>query len=568
MPTPPLTSEMPAKQAPPSLAAREALPVGSRLSEFKIRRVLGSGGFGIVYLAHDDSLRRQVAIKEYLPATWAGRGPDGNVTARSNSFADIFAAGLSSFVNEARLLARFDHPSLVKVHRFWEANGTAYMVMPYYEGVSLRQVRESMSVPPDEAWLRRLLDGLLGALEVMHEASVFHRDVAPDNILILPSGAPVLLDFGAARHVLLGQTQVLTAIVKPSYAPIEQYAGISEVRQGPWTDIYATAATLHYCLSGKAPSTSAARTVHDTQRPLHQREEFGATASGTPFDNNWLEALDWGLAVMPQARPQSIAQWREALEGRLPVPSAMSRSGPITVAPLRPAFDGHFPATQLDVRMRLPPDNALDVTLPLAGLLDTQQGPSADSSQDAAQTAHVSLWESEDAGAQATAPPTTTPLPAPPAATRWRGVAWPWTASGLVAVALVGSLWSLLASQPTPTVVAAPMATAAAATTAAAAPIPNRRVEAPVPPTPQPVSAPADVALEPALAPVKKVKTLVAVARPSRRVALAKHAAAKTPEPTSPRQLCNQPAWLSRLNCMRKTCALSKWERHPQCTNW
>ena len=172
----------------------EALPTGTRLAEFEIKRVLGRGGFGIVYLASDLSLERHVAIKEYLPAALATRGADARLSVRNAAFAETFGMGLRSFVNESRLLARFDHPSLVKVHRFWEANGTAYMVMPYYEGVTLTQVRLSMSEPPAEAWLRRILAGLLGALEVMHDASVFHRDVAPDNIVLLASGAA-----GAAR---------------------------------------------------------------------------------------------------------------------------------------------------------------------------------------------------------------------------------------------------------------------------------------------------------------------------------------------------------------------------------
>lgn len=335
--TMPFSSEppaLPADRGPAPLAERDALAVGTRLAEFRLLRVLGRGGFGIVYLAHDESLGRQVAIKEYLPALWSGRGLDGRVTVRCSSVAGAFAAGLSSFVDEAQLLARFDHPSLVKVHRFWEANGTAYMVMPYYPGVSLRQLRDSMSDPPTEAWLRRLLGSLLGALDVLHEASVLHRDVAPDNILMSSSGVPVLLDFGAARQVLRGQPQALTAILKPSYAPIEQYAADTEVAQGPWTDIYAVAATLHFALTGEVPCTSAARAVQDTQPLLRQRAARDESGAGSGYDRAWLAALDWGLAVMPQARPQSIAQWQEALAGRSSPPRAepAARASPAAAA--------------------------------------------------------------------------------------------------------------------------------------------------------------------------------------------------------------------------------------------
>ena len=564
MPAPPVPSELPATHASPSLAASEALPAGSTLSEFKILRVLGSGGFGIVYLAHDESLGRLVALKEYLPVSLAGRGIDGQVQVRSSSFADTFAAGLSSFVNEAQLLARFDHPSLVKVHRFWQANATAYMVMPYYEGVTLRQVRESMSVPPDEAWLRRLLDSLLGALEVMHDASVFHRDVAPDNILMLPSGVPVLLDFGAARHALAGQTQVLTAILKPSYAPIEQYAGVSEFRQGPWTDIYATAATLHYCLTGKAPSTSAARTVHDTQRPLHQREEFCATTSDRPYDEKWLEALDWGLTVMPQGRPQSIAEWREALAGRLPVPSATSSTGPIIAAPVRTTSGEHFPATQLHARTQFPATVASTATQFEATRLDARDSPGVDPRQgavstSAAQAAHVPVSGPDEAGVDGPAPTpeTTSPHAAAP---RSRVVPWPWAIAGFAAVVFSGGLWSLLATHPAPTSAAAPLSTATAAAARSGGADPGPRPA-------RPGAAPTGIAREPAPVPVKKDRAAVAGAGPD---GSRTPAAVKPPAPSSPRQICGDPdrAWLSRLNCMRITCTTPKWERHPQCANW
>lgn len=317
------------------VATSEALPAGHRLGPYEIQRVIGSGGFGIVYLAIDRSLERAVAIKEYLPATHATRAADGGLALRSTQCEATFDAGLRSFVNEARLLARFDHPSLVKVHHFWEAGGTAYMVMPWYQGATLRQVRLATSGVPDPQWARRILDDLLGALEVVHAASVVHRDVAPDNVVLLPDGRPVLLDFGSARRVLVGDTRTITAVVKPAYAPIEQYAGEHEFRHGPWTDIYAAAATLHWCLLGEAPPTAAARAVHDHYRPLAARPELRAPDdAGTPYDVRWLAALDWALQVKPQARPQSVAEWREAL-GRCS-PSRRRRAPKMTPPPVEP----------------------------------------------------------------------------------------------------------------------------------------------------------------------------------------------------------------------------------------
>ena len=333
---------VPAGQNVPDAAA---LPAGRRLLQFEIRRVIGSGGFGIVYLAVDHSLERLVAIKEYLPAMFALRDADGRVALRSARHAATFDAGLCSFVNEARLLARFDHPSLVKVHHFWEAEGTAYMVMPWYQGATLRQVRLSMDGPPDEVWARRILDDLLGALEVVHAASVVHRDVAPDNIVLLPDGRPVLLDFGSARHVLAGDTKTITAVVKPAYAPIEQYACATEFRPGPWTDIYAVAATLHWCLLGEAPPTAAARSMHDHYRPLAARPELRDPPHGKPCDVRWLAALDWALQVKPEARPQGIAEWREALGRRSPSRRRREAMPPVAL-PAAPS-DACAPTQQL-----------------------------------------------------------------------------------------------------------------------------------------------------------------------------------------------------------------------------
>src|ERR1700712_3693875 len=176
----------------PTVAAsgtdHDALPPGTRFGEFEILRVLGVGGFGIVYLARDHSLEREAALKEYMPASLAARGAGPQITVRSSSFAETYAIGLRSFINEARLLARFDHPSLVKVYRFWEDNATAYMVMPYLQGTTLRDARRSMANGPDEAWIRSVVLPILSALEQLHREGVYHRDIAPDNILLPREG--------------------------------------------------------------------------------------------------------------------------------------------------------------------------------------------------------------------------------------------------------------------------------------------------------------------------------------------------------------------------------------------
>lgn len=283
-----------------------ALPVGTRIGEFEITGHVGEGGFGIVYKAYDHSLQRKVALKEYLPSSLAERRADMTVRVKSPRHEDPFAAGLRSFVNEARTLAQFDHPSLVKVFRFWEQHGTAYMVMPLYEGQTLKQALKGRGTPPDERWLRSVLDPLLEALEVIHRANVFHRDIAPDNILLLGDGRPVLLDFGAARRVIGDMTRALTVILKPGYAPIEQYDEDAQLRQGPWTDLYALAGVMHYAMTGKPPPAAVGRSVHESYQPLGKR------AAGR-YSAHFLSALDRALALMPDQRPQSVAEFRALL---------------------------------------------------------------------------------------------------------------------------------------------------------------------------------------------------------------------------------------------------------------
>ena len=296
--------------APPAVS-HNALPPGLRLDEFEIRSVIGEGGFGIVYHAFDHALERDVAIKEYMPSSMAARSATMHVSVLSQGHVETFSLGLRSFVNEARLLARFDHPSLVKVHRFWEGNGTAYMVMPLYRGRTLKLLRQGLSASPSEAWLRGLVEPLLGVLEALHHEDVFHRDIAPDNILVGHDGKPVLLDFGAARRVIGGQTQSLTAILKPNFAPIEQYGETAGLRQGPWTDLYALGATLHFVITGQPPQPATARALGSQVNRL-------ASVARRGVSTEFLRAVDWMMAPRPEDRPQSVAALREVLNGLPP----------------------------------------------------------------------------------------------------------------------------------------------------------------------------------------------------------------------------------------------------------
>ncbi|MCZ8016048.1 MAG: serine/threonine-protein kinase [Limnobacter sp.] len=291
---------------------QQPLPVGALIEGFEIRGIIGLGGFGIVYEAWDYMLERQVALKEYLPGTLAVRLPTGKVQVRDERHRNTFDAGMRSFINEARLLAQFDHAALVKVYRFWEMSGTAYMVMPLYRGITLKQHHEQQEEPLAESTLVPWLVALTEALEVMHQQQCYHRDISPENIIIQENtGLPILLDFGAARRAIGHVSQPFTVILKASYAPIEQYAELPSLTQGPWTDVYALAAVAHFLMTGKTPPSSVGRMVNDSYTPLVEQENL-------PFSTALKKAVDRALAVQPGERTQCMRQFREALLNQQP----------------------------------------------------------------------------------------------------------------------------------------------------------------------------------------------------------------------------------------------------------
>lgn len=304
------------RQAPASGVSHiDALPPGTRLAEFEILALLGVGGFGMVYKAFDHSLHRAVAIKEYMPSALAGRSEGQSLWVRSSADQQTFHAGLASFVDEARLLAQFDHPSLVKVFRFWEANNTAYMVMPLYSGMTFKQARTQMRTPPPEVWLRKLLWSVLDALRVLHDGSTLHRDISPDNIFLQDNGPPVLLDLGAARHAINDQDRKHTAVLKVNYAPIEQYSdGDEELRQGPWSDLYSLAAVMHGCLSNDTPLPATLRSIRDRMVSFSRIAKTVKRQFGVEYSAPFVAAISQSLALRPEDRPQSIDAFLQAME--------------------------------------------------------------------------------------------------------------------------------------------------------------------------------------------------------------------------------------------------------------
>ena len=306
---------------------RLALPQGTRIRDFEFHRVLGYGGFGITYLGWNLSLDIPVAIKEYLPADLATREQDLSVVPQTAQAAADFQWGLERFVDEARTLARFQHPNIVRVHQYFEAHSTAYIVMDYVEGETLAAHLERKGTL-QEAELKAILYPLLSALEVVHGADFLHRDIKPGNIVLRDSdSSPVLLDFGAARQAIGAKSRSVTSIVTPGYAPIEQYS--SRGRQGPWTDIYALGGVCYRALTGQGPDDATDRMRHDPLVPVAQ--QCAGRAS-----QELLAAVDWALSVDEGDRPQSVGAWREAMEGQARPPVSVSIPREPSASPAKP----------------------------------------------------------------------------------------------------------------------------------------------------------------------------------------------------------------------------------------
>ena len=286
-----------------------ALPSGTELAgDYRIQRVLGAGGFGVTYLAEEIALSRLVTIKEYFPADFAARAADQSAVPRSQGCNEDYKWGLERFIEEAQTLARFNHSNIVRVFRYFRANNTAYMVLHFEEGQSLKTWLKGLGRAPRQKELDAILMPLLDALETVHKAEFLHRDIAPDNIIVRKgSSEPVLIDFGAARSDIAAhsKTKTVSALVKPGYSPYEQYAETSR-QQGPWTDIYALAATLYHAVTGKRPPDSPSRMLNDEFVPAREAA-LGA------YRATFLEAIDKGLALNIDARPRSVVTWRGAL---------------------------------------------------------------------------------------------------------------------------------------------------------------------------------------------------------------------------------------------------------------
>jgi serine/threonine protein kinase len=288
--------------------ANTPLPEGTRLENYRILRLLASGGFSFVYLAHDEN-DSPVAIKEYLPSTLVLRtngSPNPNVPEEN---AATFRYGMKCFFEEGRALAGLSHPNVVRVLNFFRANDTVYLVMRYERGRTLQQHIHKRTGVVSEEWLRKTFVELLNGLREVHSNKLLHLDIKPGNVYVRNDGTPVLIDFGAARQTLSGETQKLPPTYTPGFASPEQHARREDL--GPWSDVYSVGATMYACLSGGAPLAAPQRLEKDTLAPARR-------AWAGKYSAELLDTVDWCMRLDHLERPQSVFALQKALLGEKP----------------------------------------------------------------------------------------------------------------------------------------------------------------------------------------------------------------------------------------------------------
>ena len=277
---------------------------------YTVGEAIGSGGFGITYVGWDDFLKRKIAIKEFFPSKYATRTNFNSVMVYDNSFINDYEHGLKRFIDEAQRLAQFNsYDGIVHVHEVLIDKNTAYMIMDFVEGVTLmKYLKERGPIPYDKAV--RIISPVLMSLGEIHKTGIIHRDISPDNIIINEADEKItLIDFGSARNANPQGQDGLTTIVKPGFAPLEQFS--YNGNQGPWTDVYSAAAVLYHMITGKIPPSSVERANQDTlQTP---------TQLGYPIPQNLENAIMNALNVRYETRTQTAEEFNDAISGKLPV---------------------------------------------------------------------------------------------------------------------------------------------------------------------------------------------------------------------------------------------------------
>ncbi len=315
-----------------SQLAEQALPVGTTLSDdqFTITEHLGAGGFGITYKAKDNVLGRTVVIKECFPDDFCVREGKGVFSRKSIDVKPIRSV-VKMFMREARSLAKLRHPNIVAVHRIFEENGTAYMVLDLIDGQDLFDVLDKNRRALTPRRVKDILLQLLDAIEVVHKIGLLHRDISPDNILIEKDGTPVLIDFGAARLDATRHTRAVSSfmVVKEGYSPQEFYVAGSE--QAPCSDLYALAATFYHVIAGRAPPNPQVRMMEVAANHPDPCVPLAGSIEG--YDKAFLQAIDLAMQLHPGDRLQTAAKWRSMItssgEGIIQKPKSKARSSEV-----------------------------------------------------------------------------------------------------------------------------------------------------------------------------------------------------------------------------------------------
>ncbi|KQB96574.1 protein kinase [Loktanella sp. 1ANDIMAR09] len=286
----------------------EALPDGTALlgDQFTVERALSNGGFGITYLARDNYLDRRVVIKECYPEVFCMR-EGKNVLVRSDQHKEKYRTIVKMFMREARSIAKMRHPNIVGVHRIFEDNQTAYMVLDLIHGRDLLSIVNDKNKPLPPEQIKEILIKVLDAVDLVHQNDLLHRDISPDNILLDKWGSPFLIDFGAAREEASRETRAVSAvlIVKDGYSPQEFY--FAGGKQGPSSDLYALGATFYHLISGVAPPNSQTRMAEFAGKNPDPCEPLAGRFP--EYDRVFLEAIDKAMQILPKARIQSAREW-------------------------------------------------------------------------------------------------------------------------------------------------------------------------------------------------------------------------------------------------------------------
>jgi serine/threonine protein kinase len=272
------------------------LPPGTCIDDYAIKRVLGGGGFSIVYLAVDSKNGEEVVIKEYFPAKMASRGEDLHVHAKDAESAEMYRLGRKLFFQEASILASIDHPNIVKVLSFSQSNSTTYLVLEYEKGISLQSYVRRYGAPVPEAKVKFIFTALLDALSAVHEQGLLHLDIKPGNIYLRDTKGPLLLDFGAVHKILRSAPARLFPVITHGFSPPEQSMKNSNL--GPATDLYAVGASMRACIEGKPPLSAKER---------RKGKEFIAASKlyAGQYSELTLHIMDWCMEMSPSDRPKS-----------------------------------------------------------------------------------------------------------------------------------------------------------------------------------------------------------------------------------------------------------------------